>query len=367
MNIISNAVSPNVLSQTASLLGSDQNTVKKALEGAVPGLMSVLLGATDKPNARQAFSTALSQQDPDFIDNIGSVLGKNPQNIADKGGEMLSSIVGGGQMGVFSSKLKEITGLPAATAGTLTGLAGSLIMGGLGKAGKQNGLDANGVLNLLSSEKSDVATALPADFAETFRIAGLLDPDTADMAMSRESAARVAHADPVEPVGHIRDHIAPAPVKSSIWRWLVPLAVILGGLWLLSGMFGGSEEATMSTAPAPATEETASSLIVNGTDLGAEMTGALESLTGALANITDAGTATTALPDLNAIQERLTGIGALAADLPADASSALGTLVSNQIPGLEETITELMGNSAIADVIGPVLSTLTTALRGFTS
>ena len=55
------------------------------------------------------------------------------------------------------------------------GLLGPMVMGVLGQQQRANGLDAQGLTQLLQSQKGNIARALPPGFADYLSSAGLLD------------------------------------------------------------------------------------------------------------------------------------------------------------------------------------------------
>ena len=80
-----------------------------------------------------------------MLDSVATMLGQNPRGVADTGADMLSSIIGGGRMGVLASKVKDYAGLPEGSSGSLLGVVVSMAMAAFGKSAQDRGLDAAGV------------------------------------------------------------------------------------------------------------------------------------------------------------------------------------------------------------------------------
>jgi len=191
VHAISQAITPSVLNQIAGLLGASQDTVQKALTGAVPGVLAAVLSAVSNKQGTDAVAAASERQDRGMLDNLPALLEHDARAVAATGSDLLSSIIGGGRMGVLASKLKDYAGLPEGTSGALLGVVGSMALGALGKAADARGLDANGVAHMLEAQKDDIARSLPGDFANTLQGVGLLDAiaDRLDLLGSAGAAA----------------------------------------------------------------------------------------------------------------------------------------------------------------------------------
>ncbi len=349
LSMISQFVTPSLLGQVASMLGTQPNTVEKAMNGAVPGLLATMLGATKTPHGQDAFARALKDQDPTMLDNLSGMLGAQGSGIAGNGSDMLSNIIGGGQLGVFSSKLKDLTGLPTGAAGSVSGLAGAVIMGALGKVAKRDGLDANGVLSLLGKEAPEISKAMPADFRDSFRGAGLLgafdDLASAPAAnvSSMATTAKPAAPQPRTTTTPASRTAAPVAPGRPWWQWALGALVLLALLGWLLGWFGGTDVADQ------AADATGSELVVDGTDIGAGIRTAMADLDGTIASITDGASAQEALPRLTTIEETLQGLGTSIQNLSAEGRSELKEIIDTSLPDIQQSATALLDD---ADVSG---------------
>jgi hypothetical protein len=388
LSVVSQFLTPSMIVRIANLLGASQGSAQSALKGAVPGVLSAILGASGTKQGADAFSAALARQRPGALDALTGMLGRDARGVADSGADMLSSIIGGGRMGVFASKLKDYAGLPEGASGSLLGVVGSLAMAALGKSAQDRGLDAAGVLRELQGEKDEIARALPGDFASSLSGAGLLD-SIADRIPSGAAAAAAPKVSAAPRPAAPRATISEPPKASGggWWRWVVGLAVLALLAWLLTNMLGREPEAPTTEAPpatdtpetteapataeppttaaAPAPSEPTEPLVVDGTDLGATIRGTFNQLTSTLGGITDVASAEAALPTLTAVRDDLAGLETAVAGLPAEGKSALQSLVAGALPTLRETSDKLLGDSAIAGVIKPVLDDVLARLTAF--
>ena len=97
---------------------------------------------------------------------------------------------------------------------------------------------------------------------------------------------------------------------------------------------GAATEQTMGEATeemAQAGEELAQSaaLVVGDIDLGRELTGVVDRVSGALSGITDAASAEAALPTLNEVRTKLDDLTATVEQLPAEARTTLAGVVKD--------------------------------------
>jgi hypothetical protein len=251
---ISRAITPAMETKIAEVLDTTQGSVDKGMRGAVPGVLAAILGATRDDAGAQAFGSALARQDPALLDHLGAKLDENAHALSHSGGDLLSALLGGDKMHLLVSKLKDFSGLSEGGAATLLGMAGTFAMGALGKTAREGGLDAGGVLKTLADQKDEIAQALPADFAKALSGTGLLgavpgatpapEPLPASEPKPAAAASTSAVAAP-QPGG--RPAAAPPGPGRPWWHWVVGIALLLLILWLLAGLFGGSEDVVEET------------------------------------------------------------------------------------------------------------------------
>ena len=225
-------LTPDLIGKAASLLGESEPEVSKGMSAVFP----VLLGSLANRASEPAFASTLFNlvRDPA---NDGSLLG-NISNLFSPGaasspmmalgGKLLSTLFGS-NLTSLSGSLAGYSGVKPSSASSMLSLAAPLVLSMLGKTVKSGNLNVGSLANLLTAQKSTYTAALPGPLS---RLESFL-----------AAPAAPSHAAPPPP--------PPAP-KSSIWRWLLPLLIVLGLLWMLSRCMGGREETT-TMAPAPTT------------------------------------------------------------------------------------------------------------------
>jgi hypothetical protein len=349
---------PAIAAKVAGMLGVNSGVAQKLIAAAVPMVMSAILGASKKPAGADAFGTAFGKLGSNPLESLGETLDSDPGRAASTGGDLLSGILGGGTLGTMASKLAGYGGVDQNKASSLLGLAGSLAMGGIGKAAQEQNLDAAGALRMLENQKGDIAAALPADFAKMLEGTGLLDGlGTAAPAATKPAAA--AAAPRVTPT--------PPPAKKSGWmRWVwVALALALLA-WLLPRFFGGEPEVVevpvveTPVVEAPAAVETAADVDYVGT-----IGDALTRLTGTLTDVTDAASAESALPTLEEVNAALATAQGAAESMPAESRTAIQAAVAAALPTITEQVDRILAESGLASVLKPVVDGILEKLQAF--
>src|SRR5215510_16610877 len=166
--------------------------------------------------------------------------GSAPQTAA-KGVEVLSTLLGGGALGLLASTLSKFLAVGEAPTRSLMGLVTPLIMGVLGQQQKATGLDANGLARMLTQQKEEIADAMPSGLSSLLESSGLYqrvssqsvtNPPVYDTARG-SSAQRMA---------------GNGAARSATWAyWVLPLLALAGLLWYL--LDRGGEPVRTTNAP----------------------------------------------------------------------------------------------------------------------
>ena len=158
LEILQQRLGGQAVEQISRKLGSDPGTTGNAIDAALPLLLAAV--ARNASNGAQAKSldTAVSQ------DHDGSVLDDVPGYLnraeTGPGAGILRHVLGGNQPTVEHG-LSQTTGLDAGKAGRLLIMLAPLVMGALGRAKQERGLDAGGLSNLLAGERENLNQSAP--------------------------------------------------------------------------------------------------------------------------------------------------------------------------------------------------------------
>jgi hypothetical protein len=231
-------------------------------------------------------------------------------------------------------------------------IAGQLAMGSLAKSAKSSGLDASGLAGLLSSQQGNIKAALPAGLGELLAGAGVVGSSFAGQATQAASqvasqAGRAASA--------TASHAAATAKKGTSWlTWLVPVILVAAALWYFLGQGSKPTVTTETGGTPPAVTE----ILVEGVDVGKQVTTALDGLKGVLGGITDTATAQAALPKLQEAVTSIDGISGLVGKLSAEQKTALAALVSAALPALKEAANKVLAIQGVGDLAKPVVDSL---------
>ena len=144
----------NVADVIAKHVNADPQTVRKALAVALPLLVAALARNAQNPQGAAALHQAVqNDHDGRVLDDVKGYL-SNP-DVSD--GQGILGHVLGGQQTAAQTQVSQATGLSTAGAGTLMASIAPLLMGAVGRAQQQGGLNPSGLSSLLGSETSAIS------------------------------------------------------------------------------------------------------------------------------------------------------------------------------------------------------------------
>ncbi len=153
-DLLQSQLSSTLLDQLSKQAGIT-DTQKTSTAASV--IMNVLLGAmaqnASKPEGANALAKALDRDhDGSLLDNvIGMFTGQQPpvNERAVNGAGIIGHILGNRQQGAIET-VSKVSGLNTSQVGSLMASLAPVIMGAIGKAKKQDNLDAGGLAGMLS-------------------------------------------------------------------------------------------------------------------------------------------------------------------------------------------------------------------------
>src|SRR5262249_49138533 len=159
--------------------------------------------------------------------NIGASLGGSTQ-MAEKGTSVLSSLLGGGALGLLISTVGKFVGMSEGSTRLLMGFLTPVIMGVLGREQGATYPGAGGLARMLTDQKDGIAAAMPSGLGKLLEASGLHDRiDTAGAAESRSDRPRAGSAQSSMPVPLRASTDREGSLQSANWLyWVVPLLVI---------------------------------------------------------------------------------------------------------------------------------------------
>lgn len=142
----------------AQRFGISESTANTAIQMAVPLILTALARNASQPQEAQNLHQAVAtDHDGSILDNVMGYL-QNPQSANGAG---ILGHVFGGQQPAIENNLAQATGMDQSSASGLLETLAPLVMGSLGKAQQQNGLDASGLSDLLNNQRQEAQANAP--------------------------------------------------------------------------------------------------------------------------------------------------------------------------------------------------------------
>ena len=142
----------------AQRFGISETTANTAIQMAVPLILTALARNASQPQEAQNLHQAVAtDHNGSIFDNVMGYL----QNPKSSNGAGILGHVFGGQRPAIENNLAQATGMDESSAGGLLETLAPLVMGSLGKAQQQNGLDASGLSDLLNNQQQEAQANAP--------------------------------------------------------------------------------------------------------------------------------------------------------------------------------------------------------------
>jgi hypothetical protein len=175
MEILDNALNIDTIKQISQQLGTDENSTFNAIQAALP----MLLGGLANSSASQAGASSLlaaldRDHDGSVLDDLGGFL---DDYLSGRGQGILGHIFGA-QEGAVERGVSNASGLDLSKVGPLLMMLAPIVMGALGRARREQGIEA-----------SDLPKELVAATQQTGGDHGLLGALSSMFDMNRDGSA----------------------------------------------------------------------------------------------------------------------------------------------------------------------------------
>jgi hypothetical protein len=151
LDIVMQQIQGGGIQQMSQSLGLGEEEVTDVVSGAVPALMGSLIRNTNSSDGAASLLGALDRDhDGSILDDVAGFLGQSDS--VDAGAGILRHALGAKQATVETA-LSRSSGIDAASAGKILAMVAPIVMGALGKAKRQQGLDVDGLSSLLGHEE----------------------------------------------------------------------------------------------------------------------------------------------------------------------------------------------------------------------
>lgn len=234
IDLIKGQLGSALVTQAATQLGESESGISKAISGLLPAVVGGLANNSDNPSVLDAISSTPSQG------VLGNLLGFASENTWVQG--LLTSIFGDKLNGLVNS-IATYAGISNNSSASLLNLVTGATVGSVGKYAADNNLDRSGISNLLNDQKGIVSSLLPAglslaslnvgDWAKGYKFDNdndMIKPTPATPPPHAEQKIEVTKS--VADGGTFPDR----PTTSeggSIWKWLLPLLLLIAAGYFL--------------------------------------------------------------------------------------------------------------------------------------
>lgn len=171
LDTLSARLDERALSQLTTRLGADEGNTSKAIAAAVPLLLSALAQNASRGDGAERLHQALVR------DHDGSVLDQ-PTAVVDgerqRDGDAILRHILGDRLPVAEQGISRASGLDLTKVGPLLAMLAPLVMGALGRARADRGLDPQGLGRVLGNEREELGARAPGVLGAVGR---LLDRD----------------------------------------------------------------------------------------------------------------------------------------------------------------------------------------------
>jgi len=183
-----------LVGKASAYLGETENTVLKAIGGIIPSLLG---GITEKATASQEGAVAVTSlakesDSAGFPGNLGNFFDNDGGGILSKGSGLLNNLLGEGKSNLLGNVIAQFSGAKPSSVTSLLSMAAPAVLGMLGKHASSNNLNADGLASMLSSQKANIANAMPAGL----NLSSVLSGYGAKAAAPVSHATTTAHAAP---------------------------------------------------------------------------------------------------------------------------------------------------------------------------
>ena len=240
--MVSRFLTPELIGKLTSAANLDRNVGQRATTAILPAILSGLASVAGTPTGSRQLANVVAQQPTDMLGNfVNSLTGSAPQTAA-KGVDVLSTLLGGGALGLLTSTLSKFLGVGEVPTRSLMGLLTPLIMGVLGQQQKATGLDANGLARMLTQQKEEIADAMPSGLSNLLESSGLYQRVSSPSVTSPPAYDTARRSSVQRMTGN------GATVRGATWAyWVLPLLAVAGLLWYL--LDRGGEPVRTTNAP----------------------------------------------------------------------------------------------------------------------
>ncbi|MEC5395011.1 OmpA family protein [Bergeyella sp. RCAD1439] len=225
IDLIKGQLGPALVSQAATQFGESESSVAKAIGGFLPAVLGGLVNQADQPAILNAVKGAASTG---LLSNLLGGSKDNPLVVT-----VLNTIFGDKTESVVNG-VAGFSGINSSSAGSLLHMVTGAALGSIGKYAEGNNMGDHEISGLIQQQKGALAGLLPAGLS----LGALGLGHWFGSEAPKVDLPNVKVTTPETPKTSVKTKEASAPVPpkegGSIWKWLIPLALVLAAgfyLW----------------------------------------------------------------------------------------------------------------------------------------
>lgn len=329
LELVKGQLGSAAIGKVAEMLGEGSDKTSSALDAAIPSILGGIIGKGSSKEGASGIMDFLTEKkiDGGMFDNVMGLLGDGgkTKTLMNLGSMALPFILGGKKAG-FMNLISKVTGFGSGASGSLMSLVAPMVLGMIGKQVKKGGLNAGGLMDLLSGQKDHVAKAMPAGMGD------LLGFANSNSGSTRAKATSTA-----------RQTVETAPQGSGgggMLKWLLPLALVAAAAWYFTK--DGCASSTANNAAATTNEVT--------TGVQDAATKTMDKV-GTVANKTGSGTTELAAE----AKDMASTTTSTTMDKAGEVAGTVGSTVNNAADAAGEVMYKLDDNGNMIDASGKIV------------
>jgi OmpA-OmpF porin, OOP family len=209
LDSLKDRISPDLVRGLASAMGESIDSVQSALQTSGVAMLTALAAKAQDQSFLSQIMNLISGSSVRNAMGAAAGAGSSVSTTSSPAGSTFLHMLFGGNLSGIQSKIAEVSGLRASSAGTILASAAPMALGALASKINSEGLSTTGLGNLLSAELPRLRSFLPAGFSI---------PGLSNVASNLTSQ-----------VSRVGDEVRPA---ATAWLW--PIVIL--GLLLLGGL-----------------------------------------------------------------------------------------------------------------------------------
>lgn len=158
MDLVQSAIKENSIGELSRQIGQDEQTTSNAIESALPILIGALNKSTTADNGEGLHRALEKKHDGSILDDVAGFIGKNDQS---DGKGILGHILGQNRDSA-AMFLGTQSGIGESNATSLMASLAPVVLGALGKAKSQRGLNGGELSDLLTNEAAGLQQRTPS-------------------------------------------------------------------------------------------------------------------------------------------------------------------------------------------------------------